>query len=348
MEETFKTNGRLLSQIFLSYNTTFDALCELINNSIQANAQEIKIEIDLVSKDDSSPYPCTEYRIIDNGDGVSSSDFEQKILEIATDVKLDGKGIGRFAAFQIGATVSIETTAYDILSKKYTNTALTLNANSLSLKDLSDYKIDVTEIELDEKKAATFYKVTIKDFWNEIDTNNNPKKKLISKLFPGKLEEALFLKYSTLLITDKIKFMVNGTIIKKDNFLVDTPENNSFDFEFSDGSTSNIALEYIHYKGKNKNIILSYRIDNNGIKLSGFEDLIALEYPDDNAWLVHIDSDKFTSKSDIFRNLPLDGMDEDLAKLKNEVRGVVREFIKEKHKEYFAFKQTLIKDNYYP
>ncbi|MDR0639741.1 MAG: ATP-binding protein [Spirochaetaceae bacterium] len=347
MKKAFRTNGRLLSQVFSSYNTTFDALCELINNSIQANAKKIMIEIDLVSLDDASPYACTEYRIIDDGDGISSSEFGQKILEIATDVKPGGKGIGRFAAFQIGSTVSVETTAYDIQLKKYINTALTLNANSLLTKDLSSYEVDIATTELEEK-TDTFYRVSIKDFWNEVETENNPRKTFISKLLPGKLEEALFLKYSTLIITDKITFFINDIKIEKDSFLVDNPKTDSFDFKFSDNTTSNIALEYIHYKGKNKNIILSYRVDNNGIKLSGFEDLIGLDYPDDNSWLVHIDSDKFTPKSDIFRNLPFEGMDTDLARLKNEVRSTVREFIKEKHKDYFAFRQTLLDDHYYP
>jgi hypothetical protein len=348
MKKTFKTNGRLLSHVFSSYTTTFDALCELINNSIQANATEIKIEIDLVSPDDLGPYACTEYRIIDNGDGVSSSEFEQKILEIATDVKLGGKGIGRFAAFQIGATVSIETTAFDRQIKKYTNTALTLNADSLLIKDLTNYEFDITTTELEKRRAAAYYKISIKNFWDEVETENNPKKAFTNKLLPGKLEEALFLKYSTSIITDKIIFFVNGIKLAKENFLVDEPETDNFNFEFSDTTTSNIALEYIHYKGKNKNIILSYRVDNSGIKLSGFEDLIGLDYPDDNAWLVHIDSDKFTPKSDIFRNLSFNGMDPDLAKLKDEVRAIVREFIKEKHKDYFAFKETLVNDNYYP
>jgi hypothetical protein len=348
VKKTFRTNGRLLSQVFSSYSTTFDALCELINNSIQADAKKVKIEIDIVSPDDPGPNACTEYRIIDDGKGVSASDFEQKILEIATDVKYGGKGIGRFSAFQIGSTVSIETTAYDIQLKKYTNTSLTLNANSLSIKDLSSYKVDIITTELEKKKNATFYRVAIKDFWDKEETENNPKKTFISKLLPGKLEEALFLKYSTLIITDKITFFVNDIKIEKNSFLVDEPETDNFDFEFSDDTTSNIVLEYIHYKGKNKNIILSYRIDNNGIKLSGFEDLIGLDYPDDNAWLVHIDSDKFTPKSDIFRNLPFEGMDTDLAKLKDEVRSTVREFIKEKHKDYFAFKETLVNDHHYP
>jgi hypothetical protein len=347
MKMTIKTNGRLLSQIFSSYRTTFDALCELINNSIQAKATEIKIEINLVSPDDPGQYACTEYRIIDNGEGVSASEFGHKIMQIATDAK-GGKGIGRFAAFQIGATVSIETTAFDNFIKKYTHTMVALNAQLLSNKDLDKYELDVPCDELQTENPETYYKIIIKDFWDEVETKNNPKKAFINKLLPGKLEEALFLKYSTLIITDKIIFFINGIKLAKENFLVGKPETDHFDFEFADNTTSNIALEYVHYKGKNKNIILSYRVDNNGIKLSGFEDLIGLDYPDDNAWLVHIDSDKFTTKSDVFGNLFFDGMDEDLAKLKDEVRAVVREFIKEKHKKYFAFKETLANDHYYP
>jgi len=107
VKKTFKTNGKLLSQVFSSYSNTFDALCELINNSIQAKSKEIRIEVDLVDDDEPSPYLFTEYRIIDDGEGVSLSEFDRKILEIATDVKDDGKGIGRFAAFQIGSIVTL-------------------------------------------------------------------------------------------------------------------------------------------------------------------------------------------------------------------------------------------------
>jgi len=45
VKKTFKTNGRLLSQVFSSYNDTFDALCELMNNSIQAKYTEIKVDL---------------------------------------------------------------------------------------------------------------------------------------------------------------------------------------------------------------------------------------------------------------------------------------------------------------
>ena len=82
MKKTFKTNGRLLSQVFSSYKDTFIALCELINNSIQAKASKIEIQMDF--SDDMSPDPFTEYRIIDDGEGVTASEFDYKILVIYT------------------------------------------------------------------------------------------------------------------------------------------------------------------------------------------------------------------------------------------------------------------------
>jgi hypothetical protein len=348
MKKTFKTNGRLLSQVFSSYNTTFDALCELINNSIQANSTTIKIEIDLVDDDEGpKPFAFTEYRIIDDGEGVSSSEFDRKILEIATDVK-NSKGIGRFAAFQIGSIVTINTTALDNQTQKYTNTSVILNAKSFTKNDIGecDFEIDIKELE--KKPENTFYKVSIKDFWDVTETEKYPKKKLILKLIPGYLEEALFLKYSFYIVTDKIVFLINGNKLSKDNFLVGEIVKDNFEYTFSDNTTENVSLEFVNYKGKNKKVLLSYRIDNNGIKISGFEDLMSIDYPDDNSWLVYIDCDYFNSKSDVFRNLPLDGLDEDLAGLKKQVKNAVREFIINKHKDYYAFIEKLKNDKYYP
>jgi signal transduction histidine kinase len=47
--------------------------------------------------------------IIDNGYGVPFNEFDKKILEIGTTVKLKGQGIGRFSALQIGELMHIET-----------------------------------------------------------------------------------------------------------------------------------------------------------------------------------------------------------------------------------------------
>jgi len=348
MKKTFKTNGRLLSQVFSSYNTTFDALCELINNSIQAKSTTIQIEVDLVDDNEGpSPFAFTEYRIIDNGEGVSSSEFDRKILEIATDVK-DSKGIGRFAAFQIGSIVIINTIAFDNQTQKYTDTSVTLDAKLFTKNDIEKCDFEVITKELEKKTKNTFYKVSIKEFWDITETEKYPKKRLIPKLIPGYLEEALFLKYSFYIVTDKIAFLINGTKLSKENFLIGEIEKDNFEYTFSDNTTENVFLEFVNYKGKNKKVVLAYRVDNNGIKISGYEDLMSIDYPDDNSWLVYIDCDYFNSKTDVFRNLSLDGLDEDMAGLKKQVRNAVRDFIRNKHKDYYVFIEKLKNDRYYP
>jgi hypothetical protein len=348
MKKTFKTNGRLLSQVFSSYNTTFDALCELINNSIQAKSTKIEIEVDLVDDNEGpNPFAFTEYRVIDNGDGVSSSEFDRKILEIATDVK-DSKGIGRFAAFQIGSVVTINTTAFDKQSQKYTNTSVTFDAKLFTKNDIGKCDFEVVPKELEKEPKNTFYKVFIKEFWDITETEKYPKKKLVSRLIPGYLEEALFLKYSFYIVTDKVIFFINGNKLSKDSFLVGEIEKDNFEYTFSDDTTENVFLEFVNYKGKNKKIVLAYRVDNNGIKISGYEDLMSFDYPDDNSWLVYIDCNYFNSKIDVFRNLSLDGLDEDMLGLKKQVRNTVRDFIRNKHKDYYVFIEKLKNDKYYP
>jgi hypothetical protein len=348
LKGAFRTNGRLISQVFSTYNNTFDALCELINNSIQAKSNIINIEIDLVDDTDGiHPNPFTEYRIIDNGEGVSFSEFDRKIQEIATDAK-NSKGIGRFSAFQIGSTVIINTTAYDNHIKKYTNTSVSLDAKSFSVNDIGNYSFDIISTVYEENPKNTFYRVTIKDFWDEIEKEKNPKKKLAKKLMPGYIEEALFLKYSSYIVTEKVSFTINGIKILKDDFLIGDVENDNFHFSFSDGTTTEIALEFVNYKGKSKKTILAYRVDNNGIKIPAYEDLISIDYPGEGSWVVSIDSDFFNSQANIFRNIFLDGLDEDIENLKKQIANTVRNFFRNKFKEYTIFIDKLKNDNYYP
>lgn len=113
MKRHISTNSRVLSEIFAHYPNTFIAFCELINNSLQANSKNINIRIGQVSDEEVYPTLIRKIEILDDGIGVSESDFDKKILLVGTDVKEGGRGIGRFAALQIGSTMIIETVAYD-------------------------------------------------------------------------------------------------------------------------------------------------------------------------------------------------------------------------------------------
>lgn len=115
----WRKNGQLIDLI----RSAFDAFCELINNSIHANSKNIGIRIDAAELlHDISGSGFKRIYIKDDGDGVSKSEFKVRILDIATDSKQaqGGKGIGRFAALQLGSKMEIETVAHDPLElKKY-------------------------------------------------------------------------------------------------------------------------------------------------------------------------------------------------------------------------------------
>ena len=59
-----------------------------------------------------------------------SKDYEKKILDIGTNNKEGGKGIGRFAAFQLGKTITIETVGFSQDNNNYSKVIIPLNFDS--------------------------------------------------------------------------------------------------------------------------------------------------------------------------------------------------------------------------
>ena len=106
--EQISTNSRVIKELLTKYKDTFTALCELVNNSIQAKSTTIDLVLEY-NNSIGSKSPITKIEIKDDGIGVTSSEFKKKILEIGTDVKTGGQGIGRFGALQIGDKMTIET-----------------------------------------------------------------------------------------------------------------------------------------------------------------------------------------------------------------------------------------------
>ncbi|NUM42812.1 MAG: ATP-binding protein [Leptospiraceae bacterium] len=348
MEYNFTFNQRLLSQIFAKFSSTFDAFCELVNNSIQAKADQIQISID--------EYPAEELRatrfkriiLKDTGIGVSKNEFKRKILEIATDIKTHGQGIGRFAALQIGSRVQIETVAYDQVDKQFYKSIFELNANELAKsKYLNEIKLTVDHVPLDGK-SDTYYQVTISDFYEESIIQKEPHKRASKLLLPENIGSALFSRYPEQIFNMSIKFVVNNNSIDPKTFLIGTPELDKREFIDLEGNRHAFDFSFLNVKASGHNQKIFLRTSNNGLKSVAHSFNYKADIPDQNVWFIYVDSDYFDKQSDIFRNFQIQNLDEEASHITNEIKLAVDAHFAEKYQKYQNFIERLKGDRYYP
>lgn len=168
----------------------FYAFCELINNSIQANSTTIYIKVDY-AKSELTKAPIKVITILDNGNGVSLSDFDKKILEIGTDVKKGGQGVGRFAALQIGSNIEIETVGHDDKLQKYTKVNLLINSTLFQNRKSVDMKFPADE-EILTGKHNTYYQVLIKSLHHNQNVKTDRKNSIAKELLEENIRLSLF------------------------------------------------------------------------------------------------------------------------------------------------------------
>lgn len=347
MKYTFSTNSRVISKLLVNYKNTFFALCELINNSIQAQASEIKIDIDQIPAELLRDAITNQIKITDNGYGVSKTDFRTKLFEIGTEVKAGGKGIGRFAAFQLGALVDIETVAFDKDLNKLFKTSLQLNSSDFEQKQLESVKFNVQHTELKDEHP-TYYTVVIKDFWNEAEVNVDKKRRIHKKLLLENFEEAIFTQYPIQILNNEVTFIINGKKLIKDDFVIGDPEIIHETYTDLSSKDHDFELTFINYKASSKEVKVFLRTLNNDIRTIGYEFNYTADIPDPNSWLVYVDSELFDSNQDIFRNLLVPGLLKDSEHLVQSLHSFIDNFFKEKFKDYFNFSKNLHEDIYYP
>lgn len=342
------TNSRLINELFANYISTFAAFCELLNNSIQAKSKNIWIDIDYTPETELHPLLIKKITVKDDGNGVHLTEIENKLLDIGTANKDGGKGIGRFACFQIGQEIEIETVGYSNLEKTFSKSLIPLSFNSFGKN------INVSEIELDTKESVlegnnhnTFYKVTISGLYPQSITENEPKKKIIDKFLQENIADSIFERYPLKIFNRDTLFHINGKAINPNDFVIDKP--------------IKIISVYVDIKGKEHKVLFDYmqikKIEKIKVFLTtqnaGLNTIASsLEYdagwlsPKIGGWFIYVSSS--TLSSDIYRNLDLDDLDPDWKKIREFIKDKLNTFFKDRNFKFDNFSDKLKNDDFYP
>lgn len=346
MKRRLTTNARLVNEIFANYISTFAAFCELINNSIQAKASKIKISIDYTKSSEVHPLLIKRIEIEDDGFGVHISDIKSKILEIGTTAKDGGKGIGRFAAFQIGSAFKIDTIGFSNISKSFSKVEIPLSTDMFSrTSSVSEIEIDTSEVDL-EGKHKTYYKVTIDQLYDSQITDQQPRKKIIDKFLSNNINDAIFERYPLKIFNKEIKFQVNDDLINPDDFIIGKPDRKTSEYIDKKGSNHEVSFDFIQIKNVEKIKVFLTTI-NAGIQTiaTGFEYDATWLSPKIGGWFIYIGSD--TLNDDMNRNIDLD-MDESVRDYREFLKNQLNDFFKDKNQEFDNFSENLKNDEHYP
>jgi len=347
MKRTFTTNSRLVNELFANYISTFTAFCELINNSIQADAKNIWIDLHYTDDTILTPLVINNIKIKDDGKGVHINELDQKILDIGTANKSGGKGIGRFAAFQIGKNIEIETIGYSNIDDTYSKATIPLAFDSFG-KNINVTDVDIeTNEEILKGKHKTCYQVTIFNLYDSTITDIEPKKKIIYKFLKDHIQDSIFERYPLKVFNNEIRFHINGKYLQPSEFVIGTPQNEQKSYFDKSGKEHKAKFSFFHIKNLDKRKIFLTTL-NAGIQTiaTGFEYEAEWLSPKIGGWFVYIACD--TLPSDMYRNIDLDGMDENVKHYKAFIKDQLNIFFKDKNKEFDNFIEKLQKDEYYP
>lgn len=336
----FTTNSRILKDLLTQYKNTFYAFCELINNSIQADAKKIEISIEY-AKTELTKSPIKSISIKDYGNGVSLSDFDKKILEIGTDIKKGGEGVGRFAALQIGSNVEIETVAFDKEENAFTKVILPINSTSFENKKLESLKFPLKE-EILKSHQNSHYNVTIKNLHHN-QNQKTDKKNLISKeLLEDNIRLSLFEQYPYEIFNDTVQIFINDDKLKRNEFIYEDPRHKRETFVDIKGNEHLIQFFFYKVKLNDHKAKVFFQVENAGLKSVANTYTYSSEWfsPDMGSWYIYIESPLFSYN--LFKNIDMDELgDEGIDKIKSFAKEVITNFFISINNQYENFTQQL-------
>ena len=343
MERSFSASTSLVRKIFTNYPNTFGAFCELINNSIQANAKNIWIDIDYVNEDTISPYIINRMVIKDDGNGVYQDDVNDKLLNIGTENKLGGKGVGRFAALQLGQKVTIESVGYSTEKKEYSKILVPLRASDFKQSNIDTVKINTEESVL--KKGPTYYCITIEDFYDSEWTKTHSHNRLSLKLLKQNIEESLFERYLLRIFKKEISIQINGKKIEASDYLLNDPVRKEVKYTDKKGIEHPIFISYSNVKCYNKiRAFITERIAGINEIISNFEFTAKWMRPEVGGWIVFVDSS--TIDTSIFKDNYMDELSDEYRSFTTFIKNNLTNFFVEKTKQCDEFFSTLIPQHY--
>lgn len=341
------TNSRLVNDILAAYINTYKALCELINNSIQADAKNIRLTIDYSDENFLNPLPVSRIVLHDDGYGVHINELEEKLLDIGTANKKGGKGVGRFAAFQIGNKFTIETVGYSQDTNTWSHAVIPLQSENFKKEsDVSQVDIDTVE-ELLDKKANTYYQITIEDLYDVESGKLEQRKRLTRHFVKKNIKDSLFETYCLKIFNGDISIYVNDEKINPKDYIIGEPEHKFSDYVDKKGNKHRMEMDYVQIKGLDK-----IRVYLTALNADVHENVVCFEYaapwlsPNIGGWLIYYYAEGIST--DILRNADLEDMDEEFVSYRQFVKEKLNDFFKGKNKKYDEFVSSLREDTYYP
>lgn len=344
------TNARILRDVLTHYSSTFNAFKELINNSLQAGAKQIVIDI-LPSEcdEDSIQYHRIEKIMIsDDGCGVSLSDFDKAIMQIATDKKDGGRGVGRFGALQLGKVMTINTNAYDEQLKQFTSSSITFDADAIRNIDLENQEFDFIA-NISNERVQPGYSVVISNLYENEEGKCKTKNKLYDSFDIDTFKQLLFESYPFEIFENKVSFVINGNALRRDEFFLEEPRLKVEDYIDVEGNEHKINLHFYKINLRRKNVSIFLQIQNAGIlvPVAKYSYLSPWYSPELGAWYIYVDSDLLTE--DLYANFSLASLGHKEARnFSKALRLAIDEFFKEGNPKFVSFVEKLSGDNIYP
>lgn len=351
MTETYQqkmtTNARIVSKVLTRKRSTFYALRELIDNSINADAKHIKI--DFIPTDgattDLQYHPIERIIIEDDGIGVPFNEFGKCIMEVATDRRQEGYGVGRFSALQIGKVMKIMTTGFDKSLNKYTTTEVTFNVNDFrgQLEDKQfDVKSTVSDIKLD-----TGFKVEISKLYSnegKCDLKNRLTSNFKEEIFPLSLFEV----YHQHIFKDSIAFIHNGITLTKEQFIKGVPH--TFNKIYKDLRGENHGVRFMIYALKvqvEKGVRIFLENNASQIPLARFKYNSVWIAPEQESQFVIVSSDYINADLKDRYDMSL-GDDKEWKSFSDFLKMEIEAYYKQSNVKYNSFIDALKRDKSYP